>query len=437
MGYNIGPLTVVPGTPINNILKNAGAITAVKFTNGTQYDITFSGFGTPGTSTIPAGTEYMLHSVDGNEGYLNILPVDNIGVGGSGIVNLVVYLQGEKIPEGQWPVSIPAQKVVNPNVAGSTAKYLTNTSDPVGQGIITVYPSGASTSIITADNKGDFAIQEDVGGGVGHNLFKSVAGVAPGVYATNVYISEASHSTNVKGDLQVSQRESVGYCLVLFNATNTGDVSNKNAAQVAGFETRGTVGYGSNPQSGDDNYVVFQANGISGSTHAKGLEVNGVMLYGIDLTAMTGGNNGIRMGNAQAISMQDAIGTDRQILYTDSSNNVVLRQAGNARFAFQSPAGSTLTTMDNNGSMNFPANAGMTFASGGLLRALTTGTVSVGAAATAVVNHGISATPSCVIAVADQASANAAASCYSYTSTQFTIFNPSAGTVVFRWMAFF
>jgi len=75
MTYNIGPLTVSPGVAYNNILQNAGAIQAIKLTNGTQFDLTFQGFGTPGTSVIPAGLEYMLHASDGNSGYINFIPV--------------------------------------------------------------------------------------------------------------------------------------------------------------------------------------------------------------------------------------------------------------------------------------------------------------------------------------------------------------------------
>src|SRR5438094_9278398 len=101
-------VSLTPGTTSKVSLVNLGAIQALKVTNGTPFDLTTSGFGISGGNLIvPAGLEYLLHAEDGNTGHIDILPVNNIGASGTGVANLVVYLQNERLPQGTWPVSVP------------------------------------------------------------------------------------------------------------------------------------------------------------------------------------------------------------------------------------------------------------------------------------------------------------------------------------------
>ena len=72
----------------------------------------------------------------------------------------------------------------------------------------------------------------------------------------------------------------------------------------------------------------------------------------------------------------------------------------------------------------------------GGITAINTGTVSVGATSTVVVNHGLGGTPAAVLVTTDQALSSGTNSAHSYTSTQFSLFNGAGATLVYRWVAY-
>jgi hypothetical protein len=150
MSSNIGPVVLVPGIQQQLSLINIPNIQALKVTNGTPFDITYSGFGTRGNSIIPAGLEYMLYAKFQNSGYLNLLAVNNAGVSGNGVVNVVLFDTGEELPPGVWPVSVPTQ-TVSANV--STVQTLSNESATSGTLVIDMGIIG-NTALIQMFNDG-------------------------------------------------------------------------------------------------------------------------------------------------------------------------------------------------------------------------------------------------------------------------------------------
>jgi hypothetical protein len=166
MSYNIGPITLTPGVASNNLLQNSSAIQAVKLTNGSQFDLQFTGFGTSGASVCPAGLEYMLRATDGNDGYLNLFPIDSLNVGGQGVANLVVYFQQDKLPTGTWPATVPAQRVIASSFAGQViATNLVNVGNSLTQNVIQISPAGDSGNTFSVDNAGNVTIGDALHGG--------------------------------------------------------------------------------------------------------------------------------------------------------------------------------------------------------------------------------------------------------------------------------
>lgn len=166
MSISLGPITVSPGQNYKITIQNPGIVEAVKLTNGSQFDLTASGFGLTGQTTIPAGLEYMLYAEDNQQGFINFMPIDNLNVGGQGVVNATGYLVGEELPKGSWPVTVPAQRVIASQFAGQViATNLVNTGNPLGQNVIQVQPAGDSNNTFTLDTSGNTTIGDAAHGG--------------------------------------------------------------------------------------------------------------------------------------------------------------------------------------------------------------------------------------------------------------------------------
>jgi hypothetical protein len=193
------PATILtPGIAKNISLVNIPNVSAVKFTNGTPFDITYSGFGVQGTSIIPAGLEYMLYANIKNAGYMNVVAVNNAGVSGNGVVNMVVYDTGEAIPPGVWPVSVPTQ-TVSANV--STVQTLSNETSVSGTLVIDMGVPG-NTNLITFYNDGH-ATWSVLQGGVAHQVIKiNTSGNA-------LQLGQSGDNSEVLGGLFVDQALSV------------------------------------------------------------------------------------------------------------------------------------------------------------------------------------------------------------------------------------
>lgn len=146
MSIALDPISLVPGVGKTVSLPNPGNIQAVKFTNKSPYDAKFSGFGVLGTGWIASGTEIMLYSAIQNDGTINITLVNtaNVTPANNGVVLLTEYEQGDDIPPGVWPISVP-QQVVN-NVTISTVSTPQTITPPAGTGTILVWQPFLSSS---------------------------------------------------------------------------------------------------------------------------------------------------------------------------------------------------------------------------------------------------------------------------------------------------
>lgn len=146
MSTALDPISLAPGVGQTIPLPNPNLIQAIKFTNKSPYDAKFSGFGVLGTGWIASGTEIMLYGSIQNDGTISITLVNTTMVtpANNGVVLLTEYLQGDDIPPGVWPISVP-QQVVN-NVTISTISTPQTITPPSGTGTILVWQPFLSSS---------------------------------------------------------------------------------------------------------------------------------------------------------------------------------------------------------------------------------------------------------------------------------------------------
>lgn len=141
-----------PGVVVNQALPATGRISVVDLANGTPFDLTYLGFGCPGSMIIEAGTKVRLHAEVLNTGQMNILPVNNVGVSGTGIINITIYFVTDTIPPGTFPIAIPTQ-VVSAKV--STVTSLVNDGNSAGTQIVESTVGGAPGSTLSLTNDGN------------------------------------------------------------------------------------------------------------------------------------------------------------------------------------------------------------------------------------------------------------------------------------------
>lgn len=168
MSVLVGAFTMSPGVTTKVQLINIPDVVALKVTNGTPFDITYSGFGVIGQSVIPAGTEYLLEGSVQNTGHIDLTPVNNIGITGTGVANVVAYQRNEPLPTGTWPITVPAQ-VVQAKV--STVTNLVNDGNVAGTQIIESSSAG-QTSETSVTNDGLWILKTLVSGTL-HQFLKT------------------------------------------------------------------------------------------------------------------------------------------------------------------------------------------------------------------------------------------------------------------------
>jgi len=191
VSINLGPLIVVPGVTSTVRLVNLGDIQAIKVSNGTPFDLTISGY-INGSEIVPAGAEYLFHDTGQNRGQLNILPVNNVGLPGTGAVNVVAYQQNEQLPKGSWPLTIPTQIVQASTVS---VPNLVNDGNAIGTQFLEVTPSGA-TSTYSFLNDGTVVIKSDQAGTL-RTLIQTVPAAAAA--ASSVLLGDATRRVEVLG----------------------------------------------------------------------------------------------------------------------------------------------------------------------------------------------------------------------------------------------
>lgn len=115
-------ITIAIGTFSEVSLYDTLNVIAVKLSNKSPYDVLYSRFGTQGQEWIAAGTETLLYSENGNQGVLDLQPFNtvNINPANPAVILYTIYSLGDRLPVGQWPVSIPFQSIDVVNTVAST-----------------------------------------------------------------------------------------------------------------------------------------------------------------------------------------------------------------------------------------------------------------------------------------------------------------------------
>lgn len=124
-----------PGVTSKTNIPTLSKVQVIDIGNGTPFDLTYQGFGCPDSMIIEAGTKVRLYHEVLDTGTCIITPVNNVGVTGTGIINLTAYYIAETVPQGTFPITIPAQ-IVQAKVSG--VQTLSNEGAAVGTEVIDI-----------------------------------------------------------------------------------------------------------------------------------------------------------------------------------------------------------------------------------------------------------------------------------------------------------
>jgi hypothetical protein len=194
-----------PGQTIQIPLNQGLNTIALEVWNGTPFDLDYQGFGTNADVTVVAGTGQTFYAFDPvtkaqniNTGKITITANNNNNVNGTGVINVVIYKQGDQIPGGRvFPVAIPTQ-VVSANV--STVQTLSNEGGTTGLLVIDIGPLG-NNQMLQVYN--DHFLWSVVQSGVAHQVLKGNTSGNP------LFIGQNGDTSEVLGSLLIDQNETV------------------------------------------------------------------------------------------------------------------------------------------------------------------------------------------------------------------------------------
>lgn len=271
MAIALKPVTLTPGVSSNVPLNNLGSILAIKLTNGTPFDITVSGFGFNGSGIVPAGTEYMLHAEVENSGVISLYPVNNVGASGTGIANLTVFVIGEKLPPGNWPVTVPAQTV---SAKVSTVTDLINDGNISGHQFLESTVSGAPGSTWSFTNDGNASFIGVLVANIVDKLIQ-ISNVDP-----LLAIGIAGHLTEVLGSLTIDQVLTITGNMIANGGMNINTIRDNVAGNVqvtlaaAGITIANILTLTSNLNLNGGSIFDSQGNGVIAVTDTGGVTQN-------------------------------------------------------------------------------------------------------------------------------------------------------------------
>lgn len=154
MSYTLTQV-VSPGKTYKLQLNQGVTGEAVDIWNASPFNLDTYGFGSPHSSTIMAGIGDRRYARSGNAGFINITANDDASIGGSGVVKVDVYNQGDIVPPGSFPVTIPTQKVQS---QVTVANQLINSGFTPPTEVITITPSGQASPTFDVKNSGDITM---------------------------------------------------------------------------------------------------------------------------------------------------------------------------------------------------------------------------------------------------------------------------------------
>lgn len=221
-------LTANPGVQINQPFQTGLTAQAIDIWNASPFDLDYYGFGALGQVVVPAGTGNRFWAKDYNAGVMNILPVNNNAVSGTGVINITVYNIADRVPAGTFPTGIPVQ-VVQAKV--TSVPFLQNDGNPAGTQIIESTVSGAPGSTWSFNNDGTGFLAVLISNVVTKLVQTATADPL-------LKLGAAGHNTQVLGTFESVQAATMDAALTVtgdatFNGAGTG-VSVANNLSVTG-----------------------------------------------------------------------------------------------------------------------------------------------------------------------------------------------------------
>ena len=301
-----------------NIAINAGATTKVSiqnfasvatiiFSNSSQYDIIWSGFGVQGQIDVPAGQQWRFDASTYNAGQIIVTAVDTLNVGGTGPLSITSFMQGEPVPQGVWPVTIPAQRVITPLAGSVVATNLVNQGNVAsGTPVIDVAQAGSTGDQLFADNQGNFFIQDYVSS-ILTTIFRTIAGGGAG--SVDLLLGDNGRQVQVNGQSHFKGRIWADSEITIVDGNGPGGGGGSAvAANIQLFNNNGR-GIEVLPQSGLTGFIGVQVDSSGVNNTGTGFIASAVQL-GAYLQSCFGGmkidglapNGGIDMSGMNSSS---------------------------------------------------------------------------------------------------------------------------------------
>lgn len=210
MSTPLSAITITSGQTITTQLELS--VVALLVSNKSPFDLQVSGFGIEGAVWFYAGKETLLTTETGPAAGTIVFTAFNttgIAPSSSGVILVQEYLNGDTLPDGTWPVSIPVQ-IVNTNVSASNT--LSNETSAQGTIIIDM-GFGTHTNLINIYNDGH-CTWSVVQGTTAHTVFSINTSGNP------IQIGESTDTSEVLGTLAVDGGLTTGG-----GVTSSGDIT--------------------------------------------------------------------------------------------------------------------------------------------------------------------------------------------------------------------
>ena len=380
MSYKI-VLSVTPGVQVTQPLQSVQNIQAVKVTNGTPFDLDYTGVGSATIVVVPAGLEYMFYASQERSGQIQLLAVNNNNQTGTGVVNVTVFLEGDQIPKGTWPVTVPTQTV---QAKVSTVTTLINDGNSTGTQIIESTPAGAPGSTISILNNGTIIIKGDVSGTL-TTLLQLISANIGSLVNADVKISDAGSITEILGKLLVDSTLTVNNFLL----TNT------IADNVVGNDQIDLAAAGITI-----NKILTLAVGLTSSGGGFTVDASGNLVgHGLIITAgnfqVDSSGNVTIQGTLKMFGNQLICSTNAAIIDASSANDLFLNPPNNSAGHIVALATAGVERFEANDSGAELKSGTFHFLAGSISR---TWGGNVGCGSGTTISHGAGVTPDLIVA---------------------------------------
>jgi hypothetical protein len=344
MGQTI-TIVAVPGQQINQNLPATSRIAAIDLGNGTPFDLTYSGFGCPDQMIIEAGLKVRLYHEVLDTGKVSILPVNNVGVSGTGIINITVYFVNDTIPKGTYPVPIPVQ-IVSAKV--SSVITLSNEGGAVGTEVIDIGTAANNKLVDIFNNHFTWSVEQ---AGVAHTVLQGKSSGNP------LQIGQNGDITELLGNWLVDGTETVTSTLTANGGVNVTTIRDNTAGapQI-------TLSNASPQVTVTNNESVAGTLTVTGDITANGAGT-GLTVTNNELVSGTLTVTGLLTANGKVNTSEvDSPAATDFVVNVPTNQSVRLRVNGVDKFIMNSSGGVTCD------SVTVTGVAGITFQAGVLTR---------------------------------------------------------------------